>query len=110
MQPRQLQELIKHLREVYKCPSCETKYRADDIRFLGEMNEHCFMQLSCHNCSLPVVASLTIDGKPAGLNASRPGHRENAAFWARGEITASEIAEFHRWISGTTTLLAKPKK
>ncbi len=109
MQPRYLQELIKNLQEFYKCPSCDTNYHFDDIRFLGEIDLYCFVQLSCHNCSLPVLATVSVNGKGPGKRKSDLKQSEEAKFAAKGAISASEIAEFHRWISKSKTLVKKAK-
>lgn len=105
MQPQYLRELIKNLQELYRCPSCDAGYRFDDIRFLAEVETYCFVQLSCNKCSLPVVATVNVvsNGRRAGVRP--PVDATVRAVRARkpgrdyGEISASEIAEFHRWIS-----------
>ena len=110
MSPKYLQELIRNLREFYKCPSCETNYHFDDIRFLGEIDQYCFVQLSCHNCSLPVLATVSVNGK--GGSAKRKSdlrQAEEAKFATKGAITSSEIAEFHRWLSKSKTFARKSK-
>lgn len=109
MHPRYLQELIKNLQEFYKCPSCDTNYHFDDIRFLGEIDLYCFVQLSCHSCSLPVLATVSVNGKGAGRRKSDLKQSEEAKFAAKGAISASEIAEFHRWISKSKSLVKRPK-
>ena len=107
MQPKYLQELIKNLQEFYKCPSCNTNYHFDDIRFLGEVDSYCFVQLSCHQCSLPMLAHVTVTGKNGAKRKSDMGRREEAKFAAKGAITASEIAEFHRWLSKSKTFAVR---
>ena len=62
MSHKNLQELIKNLQEFYKCPSCETNYHFEDIRFLGEIEVYCFVQLTCHECSLPLLATDVVSG------------------------------------------------
>ena len=99
MQPKYLQELIKNLQEFYKCPSCETNYHFDDIRFLGEMDSYYFVQLNCHSCSMPVLATYTADGKKGAKRKSDLRQSEEAKFATKGAISASEIAEFHRWLT-----------
>ncbi|MBW4061341.1 hypothetical protein HJC99_02095 [Candidatus Saccharibacteria bacterium] len=99
MQPRYLQELIKNLQEFYKCPSCETNYHFDDIRFLGEIDLYCFVQLSCHSCSLPVLATVSVNGKGNAKHKTDLKQNEEAKFATKGAISAGEIAEFHRWVS-----------
>lgn len=98
MQPKYLQEMIKVLQEFYKCPSCETNYHFDDIRVLGEMEPYYFVQLSCHSCSLPVLAPVPSNGKAGTKRKTDLRPSEEAKFAARGAISASEIAEFHRWL------------
>ncbi len=110
---KNLQELIKNLQVFYKCPSCDGGYRLNDITFLGKVDNHCFMQLNCHHCSLPVLATvfLTEDNQvdPKSI-PNRPTKRRKAAKtdlkagekarFARMEpITSAEIADFHLQIS-----------
>lgn len=110
MNSKALNELINNLRIFYRCPSCSAEYRADDIKFLGKVDQHCFMQLNCQQCSLPVLATVlmgyTIDtksqrnrrkvGKPSlGMDTTR---RERAQFNQRGAITATEIADFYSFL------------
>ncbi|QQR53023.1 hypothetical protein IPG36_02905 [bacterium] len=105
MKPRYLQELIRDLQAFYKCPSCDTSYVFDDIRFLGELESYCFMQLSCHNCSLPVLATVTVSAQAdKQIRKTDLRHGEAEQFTAKGAISASEIAEFHRWISRSNRL------
>lgn len=100
MSRKHLQELIESLQEFYKCPSCDTSYHLDDISFLGEMNQFCFVQLSCHDCSLPVLATVSVDGSAPKRTKSDLHKAEVAKFAAMGSISAGEVAEFHRYISG----------
>lgn len=99
MSRKKLQELIKILQEFYKCPSCDTNYYLDDIRFLGELNYHCFVQLNCHECSLPVLATVSLGGKSVNRSKTDLRAAEEAKFASMGLITADEIAEFHRYIT-----------
>lgn len=99
MSRRALQDLIKNLQEFYRCPSCDTSYHFSDITYLGELNQYCFVQLNCHDCSLPVLTALTSSGKPADRRKTDLRQAEEAKFAAMGHISADEIAEFHRYIS-----------
>jgi hypothetical protein len=110
MHPRYLQDLIKNLQEYYKCPSCETNYHFDDIRFLGEIDSYCFVQLSCHDCSMPVLATVTLGEQPGTKKAGTDmHHHEVAKFATRGAITSGEIAEFHRWITKSRLVFKRSK-
>lgn len=111
MNPKALNELINNLRVFYRCPSCTAEYKANDIRFLGKVDQHCFMQLNCKKCSLPVLATVlmsqTISQKPKrnrrktngkhalGMDVSR---KERASFNQKGAITAGEIADFYAFL------------
>ncbi len=98
MSRKHLQDLIKNLQEFYKCPSCDTSYHLDDIVYLGELNSYCFVQLNCHECSLPVLATVSMAGKTPKRAKTDLQSAEESKFAAMGAITADEIAEFHRYI------------
>ena len=105
MNRNNFQELIRNLQIFSKCPSCGASYHFDDIKFLGKVDSSCFMQLSCHECSLPVLATVMLSGteqveaepaKPKSYHKKtdlKP--REKAKFKAKGAISSTEIAEFH---------------
>lgn len=113
MNGKNFQELIKNLQVFYKCPSCGSNYHFDDIKFLGKVDSHCFMQLNCHDCSLPVLATVLLSGQPTATKKSAakakkvvaPARKsdlkpkEKARFTAKGEISAGEIADFHLFLS-----------
>lgn len=112
MNGKSFQELIKNLQVFYKCPSCGSSYHFDDIKFLGKVDSHCFMQLNCHDCSLPVLATVLLSNPPTtkknaakSKKTSQPTRksdlkpREKALFMAKGEISANEIADFHLFLS-----------
>lgn len=111
---KNLQELIKNLQVFYKCPSCDGSYRLNDIKFLGKVDSHCFMQLSCRTCSLPVLATVFLTENnqvdPASVPA-RPKRSksrtdlksgEKTRFMAMEPISSAEIADFHLQISAYT--------
>lgn len=99
MSHKNLQDLIKNLQEFYKCPSCDTSYHLDDINYLGELNQYCFVQLTCHDCSLPVLATVSSSGKVPKRSKTDLRSAEEAKFASMGAISADEIAGFHRYIS-----------
>ncbi len=99
MSRKYLQDLIKNLQEFYKCPSCETHYHFDDIKVLGQIDEYCFVQLGCHACSMPVLATVSIGETPQITAISDLSRREESKFASQGTISALEIAEFHRFLT-----------
>lgn len=108
MSRKQLQELVKNLQEFYKCPTCETHYHFDDIKVLGQIDQYCFVQLGCHACSMPVLATVSLGVQPKNrrLKTDLKAH-EGTKFAGKGSITADEIAEFHRFLSGMKGGLGK---
>jgi hypothetical protein len=99
MSRKHLQDLIQNLQEFYKCPACDTSYFLDDISYLGELNEYSFVQLNCHDCSLPVLATVSVGGTVTKRDKTDLVQAEEAKFAAMGGISADEIADFHRYIS-----------
>jgi len=117
---KNLQELIKNLQVFYTCPSCGAHYRNEDIAFLGRVDEHCFMQLTCQSCSLPILATVLL---AAQLKQASKGSAQTKAFVTkqrrrfrsdlqRGEkarfekseaISADEIAQLHLYLSDNPT-------
>lgn len=97
---RYLQEIIQNLQEYYKCPSCNTNYHFDDIKFLGQIDSYCFVQLTCHACSLPVVATVSVGtgSKSSKKSKSDLKRSEETKFGKLGPISSDEIASFHSYI------------
>jgi len=72
-----------------------------DIKFLGQIDSYCFVQLTCHDCSLPVVATVSV-GEETKASRKRTKtdlkRNERTKFGKLGPITADEIAGFHAYI------------
>ena len=76
--------------------------------FLGRVEEHCFMQLTCHDCSLPILATiltnLSLDGtlnapeKAPKKRRSDLKPKERQVLLGRGEINSGEIADFYQYL------------
>jgi len=110
---RSFQHLVKNLQLFYKCPMCGAGYRHDDIKFLGQVDNHCFMQLNCHSCSVPVLATVFLSDKDgeqfkpvqppiSGAKSRRMTDlkpREKTRFMAKGEIGSAEIAELYLFLT-----------
>ncbi len=106
MSRKYLQELIKSLQEFYKCPSCETNYHLDDIKFLGQIELFCFVQLTCHGCSLPILATVSLSGSSSKTSSTSTKRKktdlrqkEQVKFARKGVISAGEIADLHIQLS-----------
>jgi hypothetical protein len=58
---------------------------------------------------LPVLATVSVNGKGGAKRKSDLRQSEEAKFASKGAITASEIAEFHRWVSKSKAFVKKSK-
>lgn len=113
MSRKQLQELIRNLQEFYSCPSCDTQYKFQDIKVLGQLENYCFVQLGCSECAMPVLATVAASQEFAGIanKGTRDVQaREARRFARRGAISALEIAEFHQFIQGFSGRLTNLSK
>ncbi|MDZ4248221.1 MAG: hypothetical protein U1D32_03040, partial [Patescibacteria group bacterium] len=59
----QLQELIKNVQTMMRCPSCGAHYTENHIHFLGQLDMAALIQLDCESCGLPVMATIVVSGK-----------------------------------------------
>ncbi len=117
MNGKNLQELISNLQIFYKCPSCGSRYKHEDITFLGRVDEHCFMQLTCNDCSLPILATVLLSGdltkkvksKSNKLNFGKKitkndlNSRERKYFSKLPPISANEVASLHLYLTDNKT-------
>lgn len=65
MNSYQLQELIKNIQAMMRCPSCGANYDSDHIHFLGQLDLAALIQLDCQGCGLPVMATIVVSEKGA---------------------------------------------
>ncbi len=115
MNGKNLQELIKNLQVFYKCPSCGAQYQHEDITFLGRIDEHCFMQLTCTACSLPILATVLLSGQleskktksshyyGSKLRKNDLEKGEKQRFSSLSPINSSEVADLHLYLTSHTT-------
>lgn len=118
MNGKNLQELIRNLQVFYKCPSCGSGYKHEDITFLGRVDEHCFMQLTCISCSLPILATILLSNQLEGDMANMKkdnqfyGSKLRKSDLSRGEkqhfsgsepISSHEVADLHLYLTSTPT-------
>ena len=98
---------------------CGAGYKSEDIQFLGQVDDHCFMQLNCHGCSVPVLATVFLNsqvGSSQNKPAKRRRHqtdlkpREKSYFVAKGSIESTEIADFHLFLSSYQGNLTQIRK
>lgn len=62
MNSYQLEELIKNIQAMIKCPSCGNAYKKENINFLGQVGQAVLVQLNCYMCKMPVMATIVASG------------------------------------------------
>lgn len=63
MNSYQLQELIKNVQAMMRCPSCGANYDNEHIHFLGQLDTAALIQLDCESCGLPVMATIVVSDR-----------------------------------------------
>lgn len=59
-----LHDLIRNLQALMTCPSCGSRYKSEDIQFVGQVDLACLLQMNCATCSLPVLATVLVNEEP----------------------------------------------
>ncbi len=60
MNSYQLEELIKNIQKMIRCPNCGNSYKKENINFLGQLGQAVLVQLNCLNCKMPVMATIVM--------------------------------------------------
>jgi hypothetical protein len=103
-----LRAIIKGMREIVRCPSCNAEYSTSDIKLIGWVEENCFLRLLCGCCSLSAVAMVNAKDQVRCQTGHKfLGEVKGVAEVEGGAITALEIAEFHRRITHSKSLISQ---
>lgn len=117
----QLEELIKNIQAMIKCPNCGKSYRKEDIHFLGQLSQAVLVQLNCFFCKMPVMATIVAQVKTSntkgfksvdfreelpkmfkGLKGKRSGPEAHQPLAESGKIekpiTSDELIDFHNFL------------
>ena len=60
MNSYQLEELIKNIQKMIRCPGCGSSYKKENINFLGQLGQAVLVQLNCLSCKMPVMATIVM--------------------------------------------------
>lgn len=112
MNSHQLEELIKNIQMMIKCPSCGSSYKKENINFLGQMGQAVLVQLNCYICKMPVMATIVIQasGKlpsfkdveelsknlPSSFSLNKKKEKDNIT--RDKPVTSDEILELHEFL------------
>lgn len=98
MNSYQLQELIKNIQTMMRCPSCGAKYTSDHIHFLGQLDMAALIQLDCQSCEFPIMATIIVSDKnqsPKILSDMSDSELEST----KGEaVTTDSVVDIHGFL------------
>lgn len=102
MNSYQLQELIKNIQTMMRCPSCGASYGADNIHFLGKLDMAALIQLDCQHCSLPVMATIIVSDKqqPQTKLLSDISRDDLKNPGPRVPVSTDEVVDVHQFLKG----------
>lgn len=102
MNERNLEELLKNIQAMIKCPHCGSSYTKENISIIGNMGEAVLVQLSCISCKMPVMATIVAKGSNpyVGLSAKPQMISQQAVnnYASEKEITSDEIIDMHNFL------------
>ena len=99
MNSYQLQELIKNIRTMMRCPSCGANYESDNIHFLGQLDMAALIQLDCQGCGLPVMATIVVSDKnqPQAKVLSDLG-QEDLSSPSKDPVSTDHVVDMHSFL------------
>jgi hypothetical protein len=98
MNSYQLQELIKNIQSMMRCPSCGAAYGENHIHFLGQLDLAALIQLDCQSCGLPVMATIVVSDKNQGTPKlmSDISREELRGVKNRDPISTDQVVDIHQ--------------
>ncbi len=101
MNSYQLQELIKNIQTMMRCPSCGANYQENHIHFLGQLDMAALIQLDCESCGLPVMATIVISGgkeQQAPKLLSDVTAEDLKGKDAKNPVTSDHVVDAHQFL------------
>ena len=91
----QLQELIKNIQAMMRCPSCGANYDEDNIHFLGQLDMAALIQLDCQSCDLPVMATILVSDKQQQPKILSDMSKEDLPNASQEPVSSDDAVDFH---------------
>lgn len=88
-----LKEVIKHLKKVLPCSTCEKKFTSRDFYLLSTFQNEGLFHLHCHNCHNELLVHVAISyekKKNSVFNIQTRPH---------GRISANEVLDMHNFLN-----------
>jgi hypothetical protein len=103
MNERNLEELLKNIQAMIRCPHCGSNYAKENISIVGNMGESVLVQLTCISCKMPVMATIVAKGANPYVGLSTKsgmiGNSSASILGSEKEITSDEIIDMHNFLA-----------
>jgi len=102
MNQYQLQELVKNIQTMMRCPSCGAKYGTDNIHFLGQLEMAALIQLDCQSCGLPVMATIIVSDKNQATSPKvfSDISQDEIDLSNREPVSTDSVVDMHQFLKG----------
>ncbi len=101
MNSRKLEELIRNIQAMIKCPHCGSQYTKENIKITGQMGQAILVQLDCYVCNMPVIATIVANYQ-AGQKIDSAAYLESKNFFQKDiteePINSDEILALHDFL------------
>lgn len=90
----ELKEIIKHLRKVVPCNSCERKFETEGIQVLSTYADEGLFYFTCSNCLNQLIIHVSIvdhDEKEKSLNIQAS---------TAPEVSKNDVLDIHNFLAG----------
>jgi hypothetical protein len=89
----ELKEIIRHLKKVVPCTTCQKKFLDEDMRVLFTIGNDALFHLSCHNCKNQLIVRITITEQTTEKSQINI-HTQQAS-----EISHNDILDIHNFLN-----------
>ncbi len=108
MNKEQLQEIIKSIQTLMRCPNCGAHYNLGGISVLGQIdNTTCLVDLECNQCGMPVrvIANVAVHHQNKELSEvqnrikeTKITNGEESEISSDKKVTVDDVIELHRFL------------
>ena len=108
MNREQLQEIIKSIQTLMRCPNCGAHYNIGGISVLGQIdNTTCLVDLECDQCGMPVrvIANVAVHHRSKDLSeiqdknlAEIQAKLEDSEISSNEKVNVDDVIELHRFL------------
>ena len=98
----ELKEIIKHLKKIVPCNTCQKRFGSDELQVVSTFQNEGLFHLSCGNCHNQLLVHVAImNRKHAGLNQNvglKLNNNLNIQTHKSGDISPNEVLDIHNFL------------